>query len=126
MTAPIRWAAAVSRWAVAVLCFYAWRYLRNVAVAVDQLGSALTFGDEDDTISSRLGKSQRGDYGRFWLWFWFLPSLIVDIVLWPFDGWQHCLRSIENDRGANAVFAVPFPKKFPSVKEVVNAEQRPE
>jgi hypothetical protein len=38
------------------------RYIRNVLVAIDQLANALTFGDEDETISSKLGKRMlKGD-----------------------------------------------------------------
>lgn len=32
------------------------QYIWNVLVALDQLGNALTFGDPQETISSRMGK----------------------------------------------------------------------
>ncbi len=109
------WLIRCLSWGVGCFWFFARRYLRNNAVALDQLGSTLTGGDEDDTISSRLGKTQRGDHGLFWLVVFFVPRLIVDLLLWPFDGWQHCLNSIENDRGNRAVFAVSYPKAFPKI-----------
>lgn len=41
------------------------RYFLNLLIAIDQLFNAITFGDPDETISSRLGKAQRGDHGPF-------------------------------------------------------------
>lgn len=71
------------------------RWFWNVLIAVDQLGNAVTGGDPDETISSRLGKRVRsgeaGWFARFTCW-----SL----------GWidrGHCRASIEEDEGNDAV-----------------------
>ena len=85
--------------------WYAKRYVRNVAVGFDQFASAICFGDEDETISSRLGKNQRGDNGRVFQITTAPLRWAVDLFFWPFDGWGHCIGSIEEDEGRNAVFA---------------------
>lgn len=82
------------------------RYLLNVLVGLDQLASALALGDPDETISSRLGKAVRGDYGRVQATLWFIPMIAVDVVFWPLDGWGHCRRRIEEDEGKHAVALV--------------------
>ena len=86
---------------------YIRRYARDLVVALDQLVSAIFFGDEDETISSRLGKNQRGDNGRVWQIITAPLRWLVDTMAYPFEGrrWGHCFRSIEEDEGKNAVFA---------------------
>jgi hypothetical protein len=79
------------------------RYILNVLVALDQLASALIGGDPDETISSRLGKAVRGDYGRFQQILWIVPAAAVDLVFLPFDGPDHCRRVIEEDEGIHAI-----------------------
>jgi hypothetical protein len=66
----------------------AWAY--NVFVALSQLGSAILFGDPDESISGRIGKGLRT---RAW---WAQPFRLVP----PFA--RHCLASIEDDEGANS------------------------
>ena len=83
---------------------YIRRYARNLVVALDQLVSAVFFGDEDETISSRLGKCQRGDHGVLWRRVMNPLRLLVDALAYPFEGWGHCVRAIEEDEGVNAVF----------------------
>lgn len=68
------------------------RYVRNVAVAVDQLLSALTGGDPDETISSRLGKAQRRGQ----------PFACIACRLLDLIQRNHCARSIEDDEGDKA------------------------
>lgn len=80
------------------------RYLLNVLVAVDQLINALLAGDPDETISSCLGKTQRGDYGPFWFAFWMPLRFSVDLLFLPFDGWGHCRQSIEEDEGSGSLY----------------------
>lgn len=81
------------------------RYLLNILIAVDQLASALLGGDPDETISSRLGKAQRGDYGVTQSYLWLPLVWVVDLIFWPVDGWSHCRRRIEEDEGARALTA---------------------
>jgi len=77
-------------------------------LALDQLAgacipSALLPGcDEDDTISSRLGKAARGDHGPAWSarrrvrW---AVALVDGVALWLFGQADHCRVSIEEDEG---------------------------
>lgn len=74
-------------------------YIKNVLVGIDQLGNALIGGDPDETISSRVGKGQRGDYGRAIWYYTYLPRVLIDIIFYPFDGPNHCQQSIEDDEG---------------------------
>lgn len=75
-------------------------YLMNVLVAWDQLLSAYLGGDEDETISSRLGKAERGDFGRQWQLILTPVAKLVDLAFRPFEGrWDHCRRHIEEDEG---------------------------
>jgi hypothetical protein len=71
----------------------------NFWVSVDQAANALTFGDPDETISSRLGKwTKEEDVG------WSRQALghticfFLDIV-----DENHCENSIEPEEGKNAV-----------------------
>jgi len=66
-----------------------WGYLARVFVALDQLANALTGGDEDETISSRLGKDKvRGRKVACVL------CKLLDLI----DP-NHCEKAIERDRG---------------------------
>jgi hypothetical protein len=79
------------------------RYLLNVLIAIDQLINAILFGDPDETISSRLGKTQRGDHGPTWKRIWMPLRLTVDGLFYLVGDPNHCIRSIEKDEGQNAV-----------------------
>lgn len=79
------------------------RYLLNILVAFDQLLSAFTFGDPDETISSRLGRAQRGDFGRVQALLVYPLVFLVDLIFLPLDGPHHCARRIEEDEGKHAV-----------------------
>lgn len=78
-------------------------YLKNILVAVDQLLSAILGGDPDETISSRIGKAVRGDYGRFQSIVLHPVMWLIDLIFLPFDGPNHCTRRIEEDEGKYAV-----------------------
>jgi len=64
------------------------RYLWNVLIGLDQLLNAVLGGDPDETISSRMGKQTH----RCRLCRW------VCRLLGKIDN-DHCLKSIEPDRG---------------------------
>lgn len=76
-------------------------YLLNVLVAVDQLANALAFGDPDETISSRLAKARRGDFGPGW-------RAVTAPLRWSVDAVarvvfrqaRHCEQSVEADEGS--------------------------
>lgn len=74
-------------------------YAKNILIGLDQFGNTLTGGDPDETISSRLGKCHRGDYGRTLYIITYLPWLFTNCLFYVFDGWGHCSQSIEDDEG---------------------------
>lgn len=63
-------------------------YIKNILISIDQFFNALTGGDPDETISSRVGKKQKSC-----LFCRFLCKLLNKID--P----NHCESSIELDRG---------------------------
>ena len=75
------------------------RYLHNFGVGLDQFVNAITGGDPDETISSRLGK--------------YLASppnckackYTVVAVCWFLDLFQkdHCLKSVDATEGKDAI-----------------------
>ena len=78
-------------------------YVKNVLVAIDQLFSTVLGGDPDETVSSRIGKAVRGDYGRFQSVVLRPVMWLIDLIFLPFDGPNHCARRIEEDEGKHAV-----------------------
>lgn len=85
---------------------------RVILVAVDQLAGAfipdciLPGCDEDDTISSRLGKALRGDHGPSWAAAWWVrwTAAAVDWLALRLAGQaDHCRMSIEDDEGPRAL-----------------------
>ena len=92
------------------------RYIRNFFVALDQFLNTLLLGDEDETISSRLGKSQRGDFGLAHKSITYPFAKMVDFVaLTIFKDKNHCASNIEESVGSNALLAIYF--KYKSLKE---------
>lgn len=71
------------------------QYLMNVLIALDQLGNAVTGGDPDETISSRVGK--QASLGGWWA---LRAEWVIDLIF----GQGHCRRNIENDEGADNLF----------------------
>ena len=71
------------------------RYIRNILIALDQLGGAILLGDPDETISSRLGKLERDGKANV-----FTRALCRFFDL--FDK-GHCAKSIEADEGKGAI-----------------------
>ena len=39
-------------------------WIINILIAIDQVGNAALWGDPDETISSRIGKTKRENGGR--------------------------------------------------------------
>ena len=78
------------------------KYLWNLLLAFDQLLNALILGgDRDETMSGRLGKAHRGDYGIKGIYISFPFWLLINSIFYPLEGWAwgHCERSIEEDEG---------------------------
>lgn len=71
-------------------------YFINLLLALDQLINAITAGDPDESVSSRVGKCRRGDHGRVWQLVAAPLARILDAIF----GDGHCLASIESDEGA--------------------------
>ena len=71
-----------------------WVY--NVLIAVDQLGNAVTGGNPDETISSRLGKVKRAQGGKLDRWTWYGVARPLDAMLEWIDP-NHSLEAIEDD-----------------------------
>jgi len=64
------------------------RYFWNLLIAIDQCFNALTGGDPDETISSRVGKNKdKSKLSRF-------LSGFLDLF-----EWNHTEKSIEKDEG---------------------------
>lgn len=70
------------------------KYFFNVLIALDQSANALTGGDPDETLSSRMGKYVANKRG-------FIPCFICKLLN-KIDP-NHCISSIEEDEGKDAV-----------------------
>lgn len=76
------------------------KYILNILIGIDQLGSALTGGDCDETISSRIGKIKRENNGNIP---WHYPiARILDSGLDRIDP-NHSIDAIEEDEGKDAI-----------------------
>lgn len=76
------------------------RYALNIGIWLDEGVSTLAFGDPHETISSRLGKAERGDFGRGWQAAMRPVAAAVDFVF----SVGHCQSSIIDTVGGEAVF----------------------
>ena len=68
-------------------------YLGRLLIAIDQLGNALSGGNEDVTISARLGYL---DLTRN-IWLVKLLVIVVDTTFLPVDGPDHCEQAMINE-----------------------------
>lgn len=80
------------------------RWTHNLFISVDQFGNAITGGDPDETISSRLGRLRRAYRHRF---FRKRPAsaFIANVLDAVFPG--HTTKSIEPHRGDKGVLDKP-------------------
>lgn len=74
------------------------RYFYNVVIAIGKLINTIFGGNHNETLSSRLGKAGRGDYGRISKLFCAPFAWFVDVLFWPKDGWGHCRDNIEKNK----------------------------
>lgn len=76
------------------------KYIFNNLVSLDQGLNTIAGGDEDETISSRLGKIKDANGGKIP---WYRP--VAQILEWGLDTIQkdHCEKAIEADEGKDAV-----------------------
>lgn len=75
------------------------RYFINVLEAVDNLINASMAGDPDETISSRIGKAARGDFGPTWQKTARPFEILIDWIFSKLGQENHCRREIEADEG---------------------------
>lgn len=66
------------------------KYLRNVLVAIDQLGNAVCGGKPEVTISARTGYFANIADSKIKIW-WKLMEAIINFAFEPVDGPNHCL-----------------------------------
>ena len=93
-------------------------YLKNLLIAIDQLGNTLAGGNPDNTISARVGhfaQHSDGSQGKFWRGM----ERVIDWAFHPLDGPGHCRQSAarstdevrrpgnDGTRAILAVLAVP-------------------
>lgn len=72
-------------------------YILTILVALDQLGNAIAGGNEDSTISARLGYLY---LYRRQQWTTVLMK-IVDFTFYSVDGKDHCLQAYVKDNESN-------------------------
>lgn len=70
-------------------------YIGRNARALDRLGNTLCGGDDEATISQRLGYLH---VNRPMKWTTFLMR-VVDWIFYPIDGPEHCLQSYRSEGG---------------------------
>ena len=78
------------------------RYLLNILIWLDQgVNAIFFFGDPDETVSSNIGRVKRAYGGVVPAW---RPVMrVLDWILERIDK-NHCIDSIEEDEGEDAVF----------------------
>lgn len=72
------------------------KYIKNLLIAIDQLGNSICGGNPDCTISARVGyRAMRNkDFTRY---FWQGLEKVINITFWPVDGYDHCRKSFFAD-----------------------------
>jgi hypothetical protein len=77
------------------------KYFWNIGISIDQFANAITGGDPDETISSRLGKCKENGS-------WICTKICKVLTkIWNFFGANqdgHCIESIERDEGADQIW----------------------
>lgn len=71
-------------------------YLKNLLVAVDQLGNTIAGGNPDNTISARVGYFSQVPGSRI-RGYWKTMEAIINFTFWPVDGPDHCQHAFESD-----------------------------
>lgn len=94
------------------------KYLLNVLVGIDQLGNALLGGCPDETISSALGKADRGDYGPTLKVLSMPLRVTVDGFFYLLGDKNHCHKHIENDEGFDSIWKLALSQYLPKKEKV--------
>lgn len=82
-------------------------YVKEILVAIDQLGNAIAGGSSQCTISGRTGYYAINAYASI-LWYWIALQFIIDFTFYPWDGKGHCFQAYEKEES-----------KFKEVKHAV-------
>ena len=92
------------------------KYLINTLISIDQFFNTITGGDPDETISSRMGKWNRGEIGGVRQ----KISYVICLALNKLDK-DHCQDAIEEDEGDDAVARTPRTER--EIKERIEKVQ---
>ena len=63
-----------------------WEYVRNVAIAIDQLANTIVHGYPDETLSARCGRLGHRSPYKYWM-------VLIDAIFHPFQGPNHCVNA---------------------------------
>ena len=72
-------------------------YVKNILIAIDQVGNAIAGGNPDCTISGRIGYFSYNSKRPF-VWYWNLLAFIVDATFYPFDDHKHCYKAYMSEQ----------------------------
>ncbi len=73
------------------------KYVWNLGVALSQLVHAFFGGDPDESISGATGKAALQNK-------WWFKHVQEPVINWIMNDPNHCIDSIEDDEGGNAVY----------------------
>ena len=66
-------------------------YVKNLAIAVDQLANVILRGWPDETLSARCGRLGHRSPYKYWM-------IIIDTIFHPFQGPNHCVNAFEKEK----------------------------
>jgi hypothetical protein len=94
-------------------------YFRNLFIAIDQLGNALTGGNPDVTISARTGYFANVEHTSL-RWWWKCMESVINFTFLPIDGPDHCMLAYRNDKEGRSVEGNDFMRALLGVLVIMN------
>ena len=79
------------------------KWLRNVLIAIDQLGNTIAGGNPDITISARVGYFAIHCKNSRFHFYWLCLQFVIDLTFYPLDGEGHCKQALEGDNESGHV-----------------------
>lgn len=73
-------------------------YIKNILVAIDQLGNTIASGNPDTTISGRTGYYANHAI-TLTKWYWVMLQYIINFTFYPVDGYGHCHAAYHKEKG---------------------------
>ena len=73
------------------------KWILKRLISINQLGNAISGGNPDALISSRVAyftNIKKTHFRRYWK----VLEWLINFAFFPIDGPDHCLRSLENDK----------------------------